>query len=116
MEVSSQMRLEETQRDLLALIPKPCVVGSNPTGGAKSDSPSRGRTERLARYRTAVVVRPLARAVSMREPRVTATSQRLGAVVPAALRARCSRRPQGRYRDSRVDLPRDTAGLLLYAA
>ncbi len=30
------MRLEATQRDTLALIPKPCVVGSNPTGGAKS--------------------------------------------------------------------------------
>ena len=28
------MRLEATERDVLALIPKPCVVGSNPTGGA----------------------------------------------------------------------------------
>ncbi len=29
------MRPEVTQREVLALIPKPCVVGSNPTGGAK---------------------------------------------------------------------------------
>ena len=29
------MRLEDTERDVLAPIPKPCVVGSNPTGGTK---------------------------------------------------------------------------------
>ena len=34
------MRLEATQRDLLALIPKPCVVRSNPTGSARSGSAS----------------------------------------------------------------------------
>ena len=28
------MRLEATVRDVIALIPKPCVVGSNPTAGA----------------------------------------------------------------------------------
>jgi hypothetical protein len=29
------MRLEMTRRDVLALIPQPCVVGSNPAGGAQ---------------------------------------------------------------------------------
>jgi hypothetical protein len=35
------MRLEASQRRGLALIPKPCVVGSNPTGGALRMSRSR---------------------------------------------------------------------------